>query len=346
MKRIRALVIEDSPTMRAHLRDTLSADPEIEVVGEAEEGGGGIALCERLRPDVITLDMAMPRIDGLAVTRHVMTHCAAPILIVSASTERGEAFSTFDALRAGAVEVLEKARGDEAEGEWERRFIATVKLVSRIKVISRPGPRPGTAEAGGSVLPSPRLCELVAIGASTGGPAALLQILRAMGPQRRVPVLVVLHIGASFAPAFADWLGSQVPHKVCFARDGEALASLAGQIVMAPADRHLLVRGRHVFLSTEQERHSCRPSVDVLFESVAASCGAAAAGCLLTGMGRDGAAGLRQIRQAGGRTLAQDEATSVVYGMPREAALLEAAERILPLQEIGPALAAIMESNR
>jgi two-component system chemotaxis response regulator CheB len=345
MKRIRAVVIEDSPTMRAHLRQTLSADPQIEVVGEAEEGGGGIALCERLRPDVITLDMAMPRIDGLAVTRHVMAHCAAPILIVSASTERGEAFSTFDALRAGAVEVLEKARGDEAEGEWERRFIATVKLVSRIKVITRPPPRPGIADTRIAPAPRCRPCELVAIGASTGGPAALLQVLRAIPPHSQVPVLVVLHIGASFAPAFVDWLGSQLPHKVCFARDGAALAALTGQIVMAPADRHLIVRGRQIFLSAEGERHSCRPSVDVLFESVAASCGAAAAGCLLTGMGRDGAVGLRQIRDAGGRTLAQDEASSVVYGMPREAALLGAAERILPLPEIGPALAAIMEAG-
>jgi two-component system chemotaxis response regulator CheB len=345
MKRIRAVVIEDSPTMRAHLRQTLSADPEIEVVGEAEDGGSGIALCERLRPDVITLDMAMPRIDGLAVTRHVMAHCAAPILIVSASTERGEAFSTFDALRAGAVEVLEKARGDEAEGEWEKRFIATVKLVSRIKVITRPSPRPGIADTRVAAAPRRRPCELVAIGASTGGPAALLQVLRAIPPQTRVPVLVVLHIGASFAPAFVDWLGSQLPHKVCFARDGTALAALAGQIVMAPADRHLVLRGRQIFLSAEGERHSCRPSVDVLFESVAASCGAVAAGCLLTGMGRDGAAGLRQIRDAGGRTLAQDEASSVVYGMPREAALLGAAERILPLPDIGPALAAIMEAG-
>jgi two-component system chemotaxis response regulator CheB len=346
MKRIRAVVIEDSPTMRAHLRETLSADPQIEVVGEAEEGGGGIALCERLRPDVITLDMAMPRIDGLAVTRHVMAHCAAPILIVSASTERGEAFSTFDALRAGAVEVLEKARGDEAEGEWEKRFVATVKLVSRIKVITRPPPRPGMAGPMADwevAVPRRRPCELVAIGASTGGPAALLHVLRAVPPQTRVPVLVVLHIGASFAPAFVDWLGSQLPHKVCFARHGAALAALGGQIVMAPADRHLLVRGGQIVLGADGERHSCRPSVDVLFESVAASCGAAAAGCLLTGMGRDGAAGLRQIREAGGRTLAQDEASSVVYGMPREAALLGAAERILPLPEIGPALAAIME---
>jgi two-component system chemotaxis response regulator CheB len=346
--KIRVLVIDDSPTIRASLRGILAADPDIEVVGEAADGGRGIELCEELRPDVITLDMAMPRIDGLAVTEHVMAHSPRPILIVSASTERGEAFSTFDALKAGAVDVLEKATGNEPEGEWERRFVSAVKLVSRIKVISRPRPRMKTCGKSPEGLRLPELSKysVVAIGASTGGPSAIVQVLRALPPQYPISVLLVLHIGGGFAPAFADWLSDQTPHKISFPRDGELLAGPGGRVVMATADKHLVVRDGALFLSGEEERHSCRPSVDVLFESVAASCGASAIGCLLTGMGRDGAAGLRLIRQAGGRTIVQDEATSVVYGMPREAVLLGAAERILPLNEIGPALASLAEVVR
>jgi two-component system chemotaxis response regulator CheB len=347
--KIRVLVIDDSPTVRTSLRDILALDPNIEVIGEAEDGARGIELCEQLRPDVITLDMAMPRIDGLAVTEHVMAHCPRPILIVSASHERGEAFSTFDALKAGAVDVLEKATGNEPEGEWERRFISTVKLVARIKVITRPRARSGICDRSSDILTSTKSVaskhNIIAIGASTGGPSAVVQVLRALPPEFPIPVLLVLHIGSGFAAAFADWLTGQTPHKISFPQEGERLADLGGRVVMAPADRHLVVCDGALFFSDEVERHSCRPSVDVLFESVAASCGASAVGCLLTGMGRDGAAGLRLVRQAGGRTIVQDEATSVVYGMPREAVLLGAAERVLPLGEIGPALAFLAEAR-
>jgi two-component system chemotaxis response regulator CheB len=178
----------------------------------------------------------------------------------------------------------------------------------------------------------------VAIGASTGGPSAVVEVLRALPDDFSVPILLVLHIGEPFGGSFADWLDGQTRHRVHFAHDGEAFGRRPG-VVMAPPDRHMLVEGGMIRLNREGERHSCRPSVDVLFESVAREFGAGAAACLLTGMGRDGAAGLLEIRRAGGFTMAQDEATSVVYGMPREAALLGAAERVLPLREIGPTLA-------
>lgn len=351
-RKLRVVLADDSPTVRAHLRAALQSDPDIEVVGEAEEGSRAIELCEQLRPDVLSLDMAMPRTNGLAVTEHVMAHCPLPILIVSASVERGELFCTFDALRAGAVDVLEKATGEEQEGEWERAYLAKLKLVSRIKVITRPrslAHATGKTAAGTGATQrttSPRKYGIVVIGASTGGPAAVVKILRALPRQYDIPVILVLHIGTAFAPAFADWLSDQSSHRVSFARNGEPLAETVGRIIMAPADKHLIVRDRTLFLSDDAERHSCRPSVDVLFESVASSFGAAAVGCLLTGMGRDGAEGLRLIRQAGGCTMVQDEATSVVYGMPREAVLLGAAERILPLGEIGPALTALAEVAR
>jgi two-component system chemotaxis response regulator CheB len=187
---------------------------------------------------------------------------------------------------------------------------------------------------------------IIAIGASTGGPGALVQVLRDLPSPCRAAILIVLHLGAPFARDFADWLDGQTPHPVRYAIDGERVSELAGMVRLAPPDLHLALRGSCLRLTGDPERFSCRPSVDVLFESVAAESGAGAMGCLLTGMGRDGAAGLLRMRQAGAVTIAQDEATSVVYGMPREAALLGAARRVLPLGEIGAALADFARGER
>ena len=343
----RVLVVEDSLTVRRRLCDVLSADPGLEVIGEAADGKRAIELCEALRPDVVTMDMMLPLITGLSATEYIMAHFPTPILIVSASTNRGELFKTYDALAAGAVDVLEKPTGDEADEQWEQRFVATVKLVARIKVITHLRARLGAIGQPRHAPPMPRPagarrhCQLIAIGASTGGPGAIVDVLRGLAPQVRVPVLVVLHINEPFGSAFADWLDAQTPRRVAYARDDEPLAGVAGRVVMAPPDRHLVVRQGRLRLTQDPERHCCRPSVDVLFDSIAHDCSSGGVACLLTGMGRDGAAGLLEIRRAGGRTIAQDEATSVVYGMPREAALLGAAEHVLPLGEIGPMLSAL-----
>jgi two-component system chemotaxis response regulator CheB len=179
----------------------------------------------------------------------------------------------------------------------------------------------------------------VAIGASTGGPGALVEILRGLPASFPLPVLIVLHINEPFGAAFAEWLDAQTTHRVSYARDGALYAEGAGRILMAPPGKHLVVTGPRLHLTSDPERHSCRPSIDVLFDSIAREIGAVTIAALLTGMGRDGATGLLGIRRAGGATIAQDEATSTVYGMSREAALIGAAERILPIQEIGPAIA-------
>ncbi len=180
---------------------------------------------------------------------------------------------------------------------------------------------------------------MIAIGASTGGPGALVDVLGNMPNNLRPTVLVVLHIDEPFSSAFAEWLGNQTSHSVVYAVGGEPLVSATkGRVLMAPPGRHLIARTGRLLLNTEPERHSCRPSVDVLFESLALECASQTVACLLTGMGRDGASGLLALRRAGAQTIAQDEATSVIYGMPREAALLGAAQSILPLSEIGTAL--------
>jgi two-component system chemotaxis response regulator CheB len=354
--KIRALVIEDSLTVRKRLIEALGSDGDIEVVGEAADGRRGIDLARELRPDVITVDMILPVMSGLAVTEYVMAHFPTPILVVSASTNRGELFKTYEALAAGAVDVLDKPHADQPDdGAWERQLIDTVKLVSRIRVITHPRgrlaglshrhPMPAAAPWTASLSPPPppgTPLRAVGVGASTGGPAALLDALGPLPARYPLPILLVIHIGESFAPAFGDWLGGQLSLPVAYARDQQPLPAV-GQpgVWLAPPDRHLVVRGGRLWLAHTPERHSCRPSVDVLFESMAAELGSATAGCLLTGMGRDGAAGLLAMRQAGGHTIAQDEATSVVFGMPREAILLGAAQQVLPLGEIGARLAAL-----
>jgi two-component system chemotaxis response regulator CheB len=223
-------------------------------------------------------------------------------------------------------------------------------MVARIRVITHPRARlngsasPTRTGLSGARAPGARrrAAQVVAIGASTGGPAAVVDVLRALPASFSLPLLLVVHIGEPFGTAFADWLDGQSQLRVGHARDNQPVAEAAGRVTMAPPGRHLVVRDGMLRLTSDPERHSCRPSVDVLFESVAAEYGSAAAACLLTGMGRDGAAGLALIRSGGGLTIAQDEATSVVYGMPREAVRLGAVEHVLPLERIGPTLSALI----
>ncbi len=344
MPKTRVLVVDDSLTARKHLVEVLNADPELEVAGEAEDGKRAIELCRSLRPDVITLDMMLPVMSGVAVTEYVMAYCPTPILVVSASTNRGGLYKTYDALAAGAVDVFEKPTGTDPAGMWERGLVSSVKIVSRIRVITHIRGRLGAL--GQTTAVPPALHEgngtepkrIIAIGGSTGGPAAIVEILRALPTPFSIPMLLVIHIGDPFSAAFAEWLDGISPIHVRYAQDGEPLPTL-GQtgIVMAPSGSHLVVQGGRLRLTRDPERNSCRPSVDALFESLAREMGRQTAACLLTGMGRDGAAGLLALRHRGALTFAQDEASSVVFGMPKEAIQMGAACRVLALDEIAPA---------
>lgn len=346
-RKLRVLVVEDSLTVRRRLCDALATDSDIEIVAEADNGQRAIDLCQTLRPDVVTLDMHLPIMSGLSATEYIMAHCPTPILIVSASTNRGDLFKTYDALAAGAVDVLEKPRGDDSDIGWDERFIAAVKLVSRIKVITHPRARLGlTTRPRNTPMPPPpesasgkHPIRVIAVGASTGGPSALVSVLRGIPQDLGLSVLLVLHIDEPFGTAFAEWLSDQSPHPVRFAYGGEPLESKTSRVLMAPPGRHLHIENERLALNSGPERHSCRPSIDVLFESLAVAAAPRTAAALLTGMGRDGASGLLALRSAGAVTVAQDEDTCVVYGMPREAALLGAATQILPLPSIGQFLA-------
>jgi two-component system chemotaxis response regulator CheB len=352
MNRIRVLVVEDSLTVRKHLVEVLESDPDITVVGEARDGKEAIELCQALRPDAVTLDMMLPFLTGVAVTEHIMAYCPTPILIVSASVNRGELFKTYDALAAGAVDVLEKPLSDGAGDAWDRTFIGTVKLIAKIRVIThlrgRLAPRPSARlQEAGTSLDGRTEYRAIAIGASTGGPAAVLAILRALPAKFPMPILLVIHMAESFATALSDWLDAQCGMCVRYATDGEPVPE-AGQpgVLMAPAGRHLEVCGGKLRLTNAPQRHSCRPSVDHLFESVAREFGPRAIACLLTGMGKDGAAGMLAARHAGAMTIAQNEASSVVFGMPAEAIRLGAATSILPLDQIAPTLVALVEGSQ
>lgn len=345
MTKVRVLVVEDSPTVRARLVEVIGTDPQLEVVGEAGDGQSAIDLCQRLRPDVMTLDMMLPVLSGLAATQFIMAHFPTPILVVSASFNRGEVFKTYDALASGAVDAIDKPTGMEAPGTWERTFLSALRVVSRVKVVTHGRARhPGWSPISGgnpSMFPTAQVQparSLVVMGISTGGPSALVQLLRELPKDFSPPVLIVMHIARPFASAFADWLGEQTGRAVQFAADGESLASLRGAVRLAPPDCHMILRSRRLALTHGPERHSCRPAVDELFESVALEYGAGTVACLLTGMGRDGAQGLLALRLAGAMTIAQDEATSIVYGMPREAVALGAAAHVLPLGDVAKSI--------
>jgi len=344
----RVLVIDDSLTVRRHLIEILERAPDLQVVGEAGDGRRAVELTRQLRPDVVTLDLVLPDMNGLAATEQIMAHAPTPILIVSASFNRGEMFDTYHALAAGAVDVLDKSH-DDTDADWENRFVAAVRMVSKIKVIThlrarfdparrdritKPSSTPHRASNGDEHADA----DVVALGASTGGPGALVEVIGAMSPALPAATLVVLHIDAAFTTSFAEWLGVQTSRTVRVAADREPVNGAPGRVLCAPAGKHLVVEHGLVRLTQSPPRHHCRPSVDTLFESIAVEYQERCAAALLTGMGRDGASGLLAIRQAGGFTVAQDEATSIVYGMPREAVVCGAADRVLPLHEIGLAL--------
>ncbi len=341
MAKVRVLVAEDSMTVRHRLVEMLEQHPDFEVVGQAENGRQAVELCMKLRPNVITIDLAMPEMNGVEATEEIMAHAPTPILIVSGSLNRGELFDTYDALSAGAIDVLEKPPGDERDEAWEARFLSLLRIVARVKPITHPRARLRAAKERRELpplqLPTP-MSSILAIGASTGGPQAIVEVLRSLPVGASTPVVVLLHIDEPFGTSFAEWLDGQTAHRVAYALAGQAVVATAGMVTMAPPGRHLIVKHGTFELTLDPPRHSCRPSIDVLFESIAREYGPRATACLLTGMGRDGAQGLLEIRRAGGFTIAQDELTSIVYGMPREAALLDAADRILPLSEIGSAM--------
>jgi two-component system chemotaxis response regulator CheB len=339
---IRVLVAEDSAVTREYLVYLLGQDPGLEVVGAARDGQEALDEARRLRPDVILMDVHMPRLNGYEATRRIMEEVPTPIVVVSASFKRDEAAMTFQALQAGALTVAEKPPGlDHPDHDaMARRLVETVKSMAEVKVVrrwpkrGRPAPPPRPAP------PSPRKIRLIAIGASTGGPMALSEILGNLPGDLGVPVLVVQHIARGFAPGLVEWLGKQTPLAVKLAEAGEA--ARPGVVHLAPDGWQMgVTKDLRIRLDRAPSDDGFCPSADYLLQSVAESLGGSAIGVLLTGMGRDGAQGLLRLRQAGGVCIAQDEESSVVFGMPGEAVRTGAAEFVLALEGIARAIRSI-----
>jgi two-component system chemotaxis response regulator CheB len=339
---IRVLLVDDSPLTLHILQRLLSRAPDLQVVGTAANGAEALDLLPALDPDVICTDMHMPVMDGLGLTRVVMATRPRPILVVSVSVETNSP-NVFQLLEAGAVDVYPKPRAfDTADQDKLARDLASrVRIVAGVHVIRHAPPLPAAARLATPLkAPSGARVEIVAIGASTGGPQALREILVHLPADFPVPVLCVQHIGAGFLAEMVAWLDEASPLQVRIAVPGEA--PCAGTVYFAPDDQHLEfdAGGRFVF-SQAATRDGHRPSVTVTLRAMAHHFGAAALGVLLTGMGRDGADGMLAIAAAGGVTIAQDEASSIVYGMPREAVALGAARHVLALEQIAPALVAL-----
>jgi two-component system, chemotaxis family, protein-glutamate methylesterase/glutaminase len=344
---IKVLIVEDSPVAQEFLSYILSSDAEIEVVGVSRNGAEAIEAVPRLRPAVITMDIHMPVMDGFEATRRIMETAPTPIVIVSGSTSSKEVASTFRAMEAGALAVVLRPPGmnHAAFGECSRELIQTVKLMSEIKVVrrvTRAAFEQGPASIGDERVPVAAAgISVVAIGASTGGPPALKTVLSGLPKDFRLPLLIVQHIAPGFTQGFAEWLSKASGIPVHIASDGET--PLPGNAYLAPDGFHLgLGKGLIIALSSDPpENGGLRPSVSYLFRSVARVLGPFAVGILLTGMGRDGARELNDLRAMGALTIAQDEASSVVHGMPGEAIKLGAAIYVLPPEGIAKFLSAL-----
>jgi two-component system chemotaxis response regulator CheB len=346
---IRVLVVEDSPTVREFLLQILGSDPAIAVVGTAETGEDAIQAVERTRPDIITMDVHMPRMNGFDAARRIMETYPTPIIILSGAADATDTAKAFRAIESGALAILRKPPcvGHPDHEQSVSELVRTIKAMSEVKVVRRwPRFRPVEALPAVSVSTEFPLrsaltqFRIVAIGASTGGPPVLQTILAGLPANFPVPVLIVQHIAAGFTQGFVEWLGQSSSLPVQVPAHGQSI--LPGQVYVAPEGLHMAVAadGR-VQLTTDEPENGLRPSVACLFRSVAKVYGRSAVGVLLTGMGKDGASELKLMRERGAVTIAQDRDTAVVHGMPGEAIKLGGATYVLTPEKICRALASL-----
>ncbi|UFN43030.1 protein-glutamate methylesterase/protein-glutamine glutaminase [Nocardioides okcheonensis] len=352
-RKVRVLVVDDSVVVRRLVAEALAADPQIEVVGTAANGRVALAKIAQVNPDLVTLDIEMPVMDGLETLRHLRPlHPRLPVVMFSTLTERG-ATATLDALELGASDYVTKpANVGSVMASMEavrQQLVPKIHGLCR-RIIAPPAPpRPLLTAPVAPLAPRGRPAtatnqvDVVAIGASTGGPDALSAVLAALPADLGVPVVVVQHMPPVFTRQFADRLNGKVPLHVSEASAGDPV--VAGGVLVAPGDHHLRFRGTRALpsgivaaLDQGTPEHYCRPAVDVMFRSVVETWGGHVLAVVLTGMGSDGASGCAAVVAAGGSALVQDEATSVVWGMPRAVVEAGVPAQVLPLHQIGPAI--------
>jgi two-component system, chemotaxis family, protein-glutamate methylesterase/glutaminase len=340
--RIRVVIADDSLVAREMLSTILQSDPDIEVVGTASNGDEAVDLVERLRPDLVTMDIHMPKMNGLEATERIMAFHPTPILVVSASVHGEGMGLAFDALKLGALEVIKKPE----PRDWAdldrigREVLRKVKILSRVKVITHIRGRRDRRELNLD-MPSMGLAHtMIAIGSSTGGPSALLSVFEALPPNLSAPILVAQHIADGFVPGLVTWLNAGSRIKVVEAQAGAIPEP--GVAYIAPTGTNMILNGKRIGFEEPSKGQLYIPSADTLFDSVTKAHGRRAVGVILTGMGADGAIGLKRLHDAGAVTIAQDEETCTVFGMPKAAIDLGAADSIMAIQKIGPALAELV----
>jgi len=341
-KLIRVVIADDSLVAREMLAQILSSDPGIEVVGQAKDGEEVVDMVGRLRPDLVTMDIHMPKMDGLKATEKIMAFTPTPILIVSSSVHGEGMGSAFDALALGALEVIKKPE----PRDWAdldrigRDVLRKVKILANVRVITHVRGRREHADIIGHRIGSPVTRSMIAIGSSTGGPSALLAVLGRLPADLPVPILVAQHIAEGFVPGLVSWLDSGCKIKVVAAEPGVRPA--AGTAYFAPTGSNMIIDGSVLRFQAPTRGQLYIPSADTLFESVAQCYGKRSIGVLLTGMGADGAVGLKRMNERGAVTIAQDEATSTVFGMPKAAIDLGAVDTVLAVNDIAAGIEALL----
>jgi two-component system chemotaxis response regulator CheB len=336
---IKILVVDDSPAVAVLLEYLIDGQPDMMVTGVARNGREALAMVERQKPDIVTMDIDMPVMDGFEATSRIMETCPIPIVIVTATRDPRDVSTIFRALESGALAVLGKPLGREHPDHEKSaaELIETLRLMSEVKVVKRRHRVSKETASQSSGLESTSAVsagiQLVAIGASTGGPPVLRTILSGLSADFPVPILVVQHIAMGFSEGFADWLGRSTGFPVKMATDGEIMRP--GVVYVAPDEHHMGVRiGGRILLNRDAPENGLRPSISHLFRSAAGVYASKTVAVLLTGMGKDGAEELRRLKELGAVTIAQDEETSVVNGMPGEAVKLGAARYVLPPEKI------------
>lgn len=346
--KLKVLVVDDSATSRKLLNHIINSAPDMQVAGEAVNGVQAVSMTEQMRPDVILMDLIMPEMDGLEATREIMLQTPTPIVVISASLENSETDIAFRAINSGALAVQPKPGSPEHPEYYSKvsTLLTTLRAMSKVQVIHHWGSRgnkPATLSQATVTVPTPAARpEVIAIASSTGGPAALSEIMKNLSKDFPIPILIAQHIAPDFVPSLANWLNSVGNTHVTIAQSGDLVRP--GVTYLSPGGAHLTVtQNCRIYLDRNQSSARYVPSGDVLLDSVARAYGSRAVGVVLTGMGDDGSRGLRAMFSRGAMTVAQDEASSVVFSMPHEAIKLGVVKHVLPPPEIAQFLNAVSQ---